>query len=113
MSNPAHSPEKLHEAMDLLNEAAREKREELLKLIDEKYTDLKSALGDAAQASAGLVGKEGELVADTAKNAITTTDQSVHKHPWFYIGGAAAVGLVLGLLLRGQCRREHHDPPMS
>jgi ElaB/YqjD/DUF883 family membrane-anchored ribosome-binding protein len=106
VSNPAHSAEKLQEAMDLLNETAREKREELLKLIDEKYTDLKSALVDAAQASAGLVSKEGELVAGTAKDAVTTADQSVHKHPWCYIGGAAAVGLIIGLLLKGHCPRE-------
>ena len=106
-TNTTASTEKLNEALAQLNEAAREKRDELRVMIGEKYADLKTALGDATHASVGWVTKEGEMVADTAKNAAKTTGRSVHKHPWYYIGGAAVGGLVLGLLLHGRGRRVH------
>ena len=99
MTHTTHSADKLHEALALLNEAAKEKREEVQRLIAEKYTDLTSVLGDAAQASGHWLKKEGNLVADTAKEAASTADESVRKHPFYYIGGAAAVALILGLLL--------------
>ena len=42
------STEKLNEALAHLNEAAKERREELQTLLAEKYTDLKAAFGGAA-----------------------------------------------------------------
>jgi ElaB/YqjD/DUF883 family membrane-anchored ribosome-binding protein len=99
MTQTAASTEKLNEALAHLNEAAKERREELNKLLAEKYTDLKSALGGAAGASAGWVKEQGKEVGDTAKLAASTVDHSVHKHPWYYVGGAAVGALILGFLL--------------
>ncbi|MFO7675665.1 MAG: hypothetical protein R6X12_05080 [bacterium] len=100
MSHMKDNPEKLDEALAHLNEAARERREELRKLLTEKYTDLWSALGGAAHASADWVGEQGKEVGATARVAATTVDHSVRKHPWYYVGGAAATGLLIGLLAR-------------
>ncbi len=99
MTQTAASTEKLNEALAHLNEAAKERREELNKLLAEKYTDLKSALGGAAGASAGWVKEQGKEVGDTAKLAASTVDHSVRKHPWYYVGGAAVGALILGFLL--------------
>jgi ElaB/YqjD/DUF883 family membrane-anchored ribosome-binding protein len=98
MSLPKDSPEKLDEALAHLNEAARERRGELQKLLAEKYTDLWSAFGGAAQASANWVGEQGKEVGATARLAAVTVNHSVRKHPWYYVGGAAAGGLLIGLL---------------
>jgi ElaB/YqjD/DUF883 family membrane-anchored ribosome-binding protein len=98
----AHTPEntmKLDEALAQLNDAARERRGELSKLLTEKYTDLKSALGVAAGASADWVKEQGREAGEAAKLAATTVDQSAHKHPWYYVGGAAVGALILGFLL--------------
>jgi len=99
MSHLKDSPEKLDEALAHLNEAARERREELQKLLADKYTDLWSAFGGAAQASANWAREQGREVGDTAKLAASTVNHSVHKHPWYYVGGAAAGGLLIGMLV--------------
>jgi ElaB/YqjD/DUF883 family membrane-anchored ribosome-binding protein len=99
MTQTAANTEKLNEALAHLNEAAKERREELNKLISEKYTHLKSALGGAAGASADWVKEQGREVGDAAKLAASTVDHSAHRHPWYYIGGAALGGLLLGFLL--------------
>ena len=99
MTHTATSAENLHEAMRLLNEAARGKREELQELLGEKYSDLRSVLGDASQASLGWIKHTGEVVAGTAKKAAGTVNDSVHEHPWPYIGAAALGALILGFML--------------
>ncbi len=99
MTQSTASTEKLNEALAHLNEAAKERREELNKLMAGKYTDLKSALGGAAGASADWVKEQGKEVGDTAKLAASTVDRSAHMHPWYYVGGAALGGLLLGFLL--------------
>jgi ElaB/YqjD/DUF883 family membrane-anchored ribosome-binding protein len=99
MTHTAANTERLDEALAHLNEAAKERREDIQKLLAEKYTDLRSALGGAARASGDWFKEEGREVADTAKLAAGTVDHSVRKHPWYYIGGAAVGALLLGFLL--------------
>jgi len=99
MTHTTASTEKLNEALAHLNEAAKERREDVQKLLAEKYTDLRSAFGGAAHASADWVREQGREVGDTAKLAASTVDHSVRKHPWYYVGGAALGGLLLGFLL--------------
>jgi ElaB/YqjD/DUF883 family membrane-anchored ribosome-binding protein len=104
MTHTAANTEKLNEALAHLNEAAKESREELQTLVADKYTELKAALGDAAHTSADWVKEKGKEAGDTAKLAASTVDDSVRKHPWYYIGGAAAGGLLIGLLINGRRR---------
>ena len=99
MIHAAASTEKLNEALAHLNEAAKERREELQTLLTEKYTDLKAALGSAAGASGDWVKEQGREVGDSAKLAASTVDHSLRKHPWYYVGGAAVGGLLIGLLI--------------
>jgi ElaB/YqjD/DUF883 family membrane-anchored ribosome-binding protein len=105
MNRPETSAEKLDEALTLLNEVAAEKRDELQRLLSTKYTGLKSALGGSAQASAEWLKHKGTAAVDTAKDAAATVDESVHKHPWPYIGGVALGALIVGFLM-GSARRD-------
>lgn len=98
MIHTTASTEKLNEALAHLNEAAKERREELQTLLAEKYTDLRSAFGVAAHASGDWMKEQGREVGDSAVLAANTVDHSVRKHPWYYIGGAALGGLLIGLL---------------
>jgi ElaB/YqjD/DUF883 family membrane-anchored ribosome-binding protein len=99
MIHAAASTEKLNEALAHLNEAAKERREELQTLLAEKYTDLKAAFGGAAGASANWMKEGGREVGEAAKLAASTVDHSIRKHPWYYVGGAAVGGLLIGLLI--------------
>ena len=67
MVNTRATSESLNEALAHLNEATKERRQEVQKLVDEKYTDLKSAFGGAARATGGWVKEQSKEVADRAK----------------------------------------------
>ena len=99
MSTATTSNDKLHEALALLNEAAKEKRGEVQKMIGERYTHVKSVLGEVSHESAAWLKEKGAEAADTAKQAAATVDESAHKHPWPWIGCAAFGALILGLML--------------
>jgi len=99
VTNTRATSESLNEALAHLNEASKERREEVQKLLDEKYTDLKHAFGGAARASANWTKEQGVEVADMAKLTASTVDKSVRKYPWAYVGGAAAAGLLVGLMV--------------
>ena len=99
MANTQASTEKFQEALALLNDAARDRGEELKKLAADKYTDLKAVLTVATNTSADWIKDRSKAAADTAKRAASTVDDSVHENPWPWIGGTAVVALVLGFLL--------------
>ena len=102
MTHTAASNEKLNEALAHLNEAAKESLEELQALLANGYTDLKAAIGSAAHTSSDWVKEKSKEAGETATMAATAVDHSVRKHPWYYIGGAALSGLVIGLLISGR-----------
>lgn len=82
------SEKKIQQALELLEEASREKHVELQKVISDLYAKV----------------QEAEHVAkDTVKSAAIGIDKSVHEKPWHYIISAALGGLVIGLF----CRSRH------
>jgi ElaB/YqjD/DUF883 family membrane-anchored ribosome-binding protein len=90
---------RINEALDLLNELAKEKKAELQGMVSEKYSHLKSVLEGAS-------GRMGEEVRDTIAHGEETVrefasaiDESVHKNPWAYLGGTALGFLIIGHLL--------------
>jgi ElaB/YqjD/DUF883 family membrane-anchored ribosome-binding protein len=93
------SDKKIDEALELLNEMAREKRSELRGMVSEKYSHLKEALGGAGEdaedhAREAFARGEEKLTEFTSK-----IDENVHRNPWPYLGGTALGFLVLGILL--------------
>ena len=96
---------RINEALELLNAAARDKKAELRAAMEERYTDfsaLMNAFTDQVKQRAISTYETGkQKVVDVA----TDIDRSVHKNPWAYVGGAAAVALVFGFLL-GRSRKD-------
>ncbi|MBI5197144.1 MAG: DUF883 domain-containing protein [Nitrospirae bacterium] len=90
---------RIHEALELLNEVARDKRTELVNLISSKYGHLKSTFETMEEKiqheSAEAYRRGREKVVTAAKEV----DESAHKHPWPYIAGAAVTTLLLGYIL--------------
>jgi ElaB/YqjD/DUF883 family membrane-anchored ribosome-binding protein len=95
---------KIGEALELLNEVAKEKKADLQNMISEKYSNLQSALGGAAarieHAARETYARGKEMVTDIASKA----DDSVHENPWKYIGATAVGFLILGIFL-GRSRK--------
>jgi ElaB/YqjD/DUF883 family membrane-anchored ribosome-binding protein len=90
---------RINDALELLNELAKEKKAELRGMISEKYKNLSSALGGSAeelgnQARAAFA--EGEA---KAREFASQIDENVHKNPWPYLGGTALGFLILGMFL--------------
>ncbi|HOK05121.1 MAG TPA: hypothetical protein PLN24_07710 [Victivallales bacterium] len=100
------SGEKISEALKLLEEAAKEKKDDIKKLIEEKYHGLKGVLADTADNVAEIkkkaieaAKKAGEITVEKSKEAAAIVDESVRKNPWYYIGGIAVSALLLGYIL--------------
>lgn len=90
---------KIGEALELLEEVAKDKKDELQSLISDKYHSLKSALGDAAEGLQKQGRETLENGLDMVKDLASRSDKSVRKQPWPYLGGTALGFLVLGFFL--------------
>jgi len=111
MDNPdLTSNEKLSEALRLLEEAAKEKKNELRNLASDKYAHLREALTETestlGQSVAGArkcaveaAQRAKDIGVQKAKEIASDVDESVHRNPWPYIGGVAAVSLLVGYIL--------------
>ena len=90
---------RINEALELLNAVAHDRKADLEAAIKDKYTDFTSLMktlgGEVKSRAAERVEAGKQKVIDTAEDI----DKRVHHNPWPYIGGAAVVGLLLGLLL--------------
>jgi ElaB/YqjD/DUF883 family membrane-anchored ribosome-binding protein len=103
------SVEKIEEALELLQEAARDKKNELKNLILDKYSDLKDTFFDGGNGFAQDISETTRRAAESIQHAkqvgqekireaASRVDQEVHTNPWSYIGGIAVGALILGYL---------------
>ena len=99
--------DKIHEALELLNEAAKEKKEEVYEVINAKYEHLRGMFSGMAQNGQSLAEDAQKNISKTLragekkiKQMAVQWDKEVRKNPWMYIGGATLGSLCLGLLLR-------------
>ena len=106
-----NSTKKFEEALHLLNEAAREKKEEIQSLVTDRYSQIRDVLEDAAKKGRktyrrtksdveDLVGEGGENV----RELISELDDKIHENPWAYLGGVAVGTLLLGFILGSSSR---------
>lgn len=87
---------RISEALELLNEVAKEKRAELQGIVSEKYGSLKSLLGGLAE---GMQATAQETLAQgkqKVQELASDVGASVRKNPWPYLGGTALGFLILG-----------------
>ncbi|HTL46965.1 MAG TPA: hypothetical protein VL688_02755 [Verrucomicrobiae bacterium] len=98
--------DKIQEALELLNEAAKEKSEELYGIVEGKYSHIKQLLkdqttngkemmGEARKRFAKTLQAEEERLVETARNL----DKKVHRNPWPFLGAAALGALIVGVAL--------------
>lgn len=103
------SSEKIEEALQLLSEAAQEKKNELRTLLSDRYADLKTAFTDKRATISEALSETSQRAAHRMRNAkeagqekivdfAEEMDIRVHEKPWTYVGGVALAGLILGYL---------------
>lgn len=104
------SSEKVTEALKLLEEAAKQKKDELRTLMSDKYTHLRDAImeNESALVKSLTAAKDHALEAATrardvsvekAREVAHGVDRSVHRDPWAYLAATATVALLLGYIL--------------
>ena len=104
------SGQKIAEALELLEEAAKQKKDELKTAMADKYTHLKNAvvetehslvksLAEAKEHAVEAAARAKDVAVDKACEVARGVDKNVHQNPWPYIGGTAAIGLLLGYIL--------------
>lgn len=97
-----HKASKIAEALELLNETAKEKKDDLNVLFSDKYAHIHQFI-DKGKDMIEKTKKAAEyaLLKDEykIKEVIGEADKRVHKDPWVYIAGASAVALLVGYLM--------------
>jgi len=86
---------KISEALELLNDAAKEKKDELKGLMSNKYAHIKEVMNSGLEYSQEAIAQGKEKVMELASDV----DKRVHKDPWVYIAGTAAASLLVGYLM--------------
>jgi ElaB/YqjD/DUF883 family membrane-anchored ribosome-binding protein len=95
---------RINEALDLLNEVAKDKKAELREMIHAKYGDLRLAVGGVAGKVQHDATETYHHSIDKVKDIAGELDENVHKNPWPYVGGAALGCLILGYIM-GRSKR--------
>jgi ElaB/YqjD/DUF883 family membrane-anchored ribosome-binding protein len=90
---------KIAEALELLNEFARDKKAELRDMVSEKYSSLNSALGGAAEELQDQARETWAQDEEEVRGFSSKMDEKVHKNPWPYLCGTALGFLILGVFL--------------
>jgi len=97
---------KISEALELLNEAAKEKRDELKDLMANRYSHIREAMTAGAEHGKEVLKHTKDLAQEAiveggkkVKEIAGDVDKRVHKDPWVYIAGAAAASLLLGYIM--------------
>lgn len=105
-TNNHASAKKFEEALQLLNEAAREKKDEIQNLLNNKYSDIQSLIRTTAKSKVAEMGRYREVAeealgesAEKLKGAAEDVDKKVRENPWPYVGGAALAALLLGFIM--------------
>jgi len=98
--------DKIEEALELLNDAAQEKKEEVFELLGDKYEHLRGFFESVAQKGGDIAGQTKEQIVKSLhqeekklKETAAEWNEKVHKDPWAFLGGVALGSLVLGLIL--------------
>ena len=102
-----HTTTTIQEALTLLDEAAREKKDDIGELVAGKYEALKEAflgveadVADKAKQGSERLSELKDAATERVKDAAHLIDKKVHQDPWMTLGlpilGALAIGFLLG-----------------
>lgn len=102
----AMKKDKIQEALELLNEAAQQKKDDIYVLLGDKYEHLRDFFESAVENGETVAGQAKKKIVKglhqeekKIKEAVSSIDKKVRKQPWPVLGGVALGALVIGLVL--------------
>ncbi len=110
MEQTQTSNENFAAALKLLEEAAKQKKDELKAVMSDKYTNLRSlilekegsfmkSLTTAKDQALEMSAHAREVGVEKTREIAHDVDENVHQNPWPYIAGSALVGVLLGYIM--------------
>ena len=100
------SQQKFEEAIQLLNEAALEKKKEIESLLGDKYENVREKIEEAVSKNQDQFHRMRKLVEDSIEEGQGQLEKKkkqvnseVRKNPWKYLGGTALGALLLGMMM--------------
>jgi len=110
MEQTQTSSENFAAALKLLEEAAKQKKDELRAVLSDKYTNLRSlilekegslmkSLASAKDQALEMTAHAREVGVEKTREIARDVDKNAHQNPWPYIGGSALFGVLLGYIL--------------
>lgn len=100
--------EKIDRALYLLDEAAKEKKEELGRLIDEKYSNIKNIMSQTTDSYKETLERTKQNLTEAmasgearVKEMAAGFDSKVHDDPWPYLIITSIICLVSGFIIGG------------
>jgi len=110
MEQTQTSSENFVAALKLLEEAAKQKKDELKAVMSDKYTNLRSLILEkegrlaksfttAKDQAVDMAAHVREAGVEKAHEIAHDVDKNAHQTPWPYVGGAALVGVLLGYIM--------------
>lgn len=113
MSTDNGSNRKFEEALELLNEAAKEKKEEIQNLLSDKYSDIRRILEQTAarqkqnlRRAQRVAGEWVEEGGEAVQEIASELDENLRENPYPYLGGVAVGALLLGFILGSSSRNK-------
>lgn len=105
--------QKINEALELLDEVAKEKRSEINRLISEKYSNIQGIMDESKNIYRKTMEKTRQGLSEAVvhgeekiKEISSGIDKKVHENPWLYIIISISSGFLLGYILGGSKRLE-------
>ncbi|MFA5039232.1 MAG: hypothetical protein WC732_06090 [Candidatus Omnitrophota bacterium] len=86
--------QQITDALETLNSAAQENKEEIKQIVREKFGQVKDILG----AQKGMLQEKVAEGREVVTEQLTRIDSSVRSNPWPFLATAAASSFVLGVL---------------
>lgn len=97
-------------ALDLLEEAAAQKRDELKTIMTDKYSNLRNLIlegqttfmktwASTRDQAIRTASRVKDVSVEKARTMAHDVDKDVRQNPWAYVAGSAVIGLFIGFIL--------------
>lgn len=91
--------DKIEEALQLLDEAAEETKNDIAEMVRDRYHNLEKSFSELEPAIRSSLNDAKKRTTEAVERGTKAVDESVHNNPWPFIGGTALAGLALGFFL--------------